>query len=320
MARGPQRCQRGNVARTQADTLYHRTVECWAEHVNAVGDDQWDRPTPCREWTVRDLVNHVCGEDRWTAPLLAGRTIAEVGDQLDGDLLGDQPVRSALGAASEAIRAVAAALPAGGTVQLSYGEERVDEYVHQLAADHLVHAWDLAVATGTDPRLDPALVSEVATWFADREDGYREAGAIGPRATAVGDAQARLLAGFGRDPGWGRNHAGLARFSAAFGRGDVDAIMALMTEDCEFEATGPAPDGTRHEGAEAVRRVWEELFGQTPGAAFTEEESFVCGDRGVLRWRFDWTDEGGAPGHVRGVDVLRLRDGLVAEKLSYVKG
>ena len=112
----------------------------------------------------------------------------------------------------------------------------------------------------------------------------------------------------------------LAAFSAAFGAGDVDAIMALMTEDVVFEATGPAPDGVRHEGAAAVRAVWEELFGQTREAAFTEEESFAAGDRGVLRWRFDWTGEDGSPGHVRGVDVLRFRDGLVAEKLSYVKG
>ena len=112
----------------------------------------------------------------------------------------------------------------------------------------------------------------------------------------------------------------LARFSAAFGSGDVDAIMALMTDDCVFESTGPAPDGVRHEGALAVRAVWEELFGETKDAQFTEEESFVAGDRGVLRWRFTWTEDDGSPGQVRGVDVIRFRDGKVAEKLSYVKG
>ena len=114
--------------------------------------------------------------------------------------------------------------------------------------------------------------------------------------------------------------AALTAFSAAFGSGDVDAIMALMTDDCVFEATGPAPDGTRVEGADAVRGVWVDLFGGTPGARFTEEESFVSDDRGVLRWRFDWTNDDGTPGHVRGVDVMRMRDGLICEKLSYVKG
>lgn len=112
----------------------------------------------------------------------------------------------------------------------------------------------------------------------------------------------------------------LTAFSAAFGSGDVDAIMALMTDDVVFESTGPAPDGVRHVGAEAVRAVWVELFGGTPDALFTEEESFAAGDRGVLRWRFSWSEPDGGSGHVRGVDVLRFRDGLVAEKFSYVKG
>jgi uncharacterized protein (TIGR03086 family) len=302
------------------NTLYHRTVEAWADRANAVPPEQWDDPTPCRDWTVRDLVNHVCREDRWTPPLVSGRTIDDVGASLDGDLLGHDPIQSALAAAADATLAVAASLPAGGTVHLSQGDERIEEYVHQLAADHLVHGWDLAAATGGDRRLDPNLVTEVATWFADRAELYRAAGAVGPRTASHGDPQGDLLADFGRDPGWGPNHAALMRFSAAFGRGDVEAIMALMTDDCVFEATGPAPDGVLYEGAAAVRGVWEELFTRTPDPAFTEEESFVCGDRGVLRWRFDWSDESGAPGHVRGVDVLRLRDGRVAEKLSYVKG
>lgn len=302
------------------NTLYHRSVECWAHRVNEVKDDQWDAPTPCRDWNVRELVNHVTGENLWTGPLMRGSTIEEVGDRFDGDLLGDSPIPTALTAAREAIGIVAEILPSQGTVHLSYGEEKMGEYVHQLAADHLIHAWDLAAATNGDTRLDPPLVHEVATWFADREDLYRQAGIVGPRCASYGDAQGELLAASGRDPGWGVNHAGLARFSAAFGSGDVDAIMALMTEDCAFEATGPAPDGTRFEGADAVRGVWVDLFGGTPGAKFNEEESFVSGDRGVLRWRFDWTSDDGSPGHVRGVDVVRLRDGLVCEKFSYVKG
>jgi ketosteroid isomerase-like protein len=116
------------------------------------------------------------------------------------------------------------------------------------------------------------------------------------------------------------NQRTLADFSSAFGRGDVDAIMLLMADDCVFEATGPAPDGVRVEGADAVRAVWDDLFGTTEDAVFAEEESFVAGDRAVLRWVFTWTNPDGSAGHVRGVDVLRLRAGKVVEKLSYVKG
>jgi uncharacterized protein (TIGR03086 family) len=301
-------------------TLHHRTVECWADRVNAVGADHWGAQTPCAEWDVRDLVQHVVGEDLWTSALLEGATIEEVGSRFDGDLLGDDPVGAALDAAKRAVSAVAERLPRGGTVHLSYGEEDVEEYVWQLAADHLVHSWDLAAATDGDRRLDPHLVAEVAGWFADREATYRAAGAVGPRAAPGGDPQTELLAAFGRKAAWGPADSCLARFAAAFGARDVDAIMALMTDDCVFEATSPAPDGTRVEGAAGVRATWEELFGSTTDGQFTTEESFVCDDRGVLRWRFSWREPDGSEGHVRGIDALRFRDGKVCEKLSYVKG
>ncbi len=95
------------------NTLYHRTVEAWADRVNAVDPGQWDDPTPCRDWTVRDLVNHVVGEDAWTVPLVEGKTIADVGSTLDGDLLGDDPVRAALDAAMAATTVTAEKLPGG---------------------------------------------------------------------------------------------------------------------------------------------------------------------------------------------------------------
>lgn len=301
------------------NTLYHRTVEAWADRVNAVPPDRWADRTPCPDWDVRALVNHVAGEDEWTGPLVGGATLEEVGDRFSGDLLGEDPIGHALAAAGRATRAVAEALPTGRTVHLSYGEESMDEYVHQLAADHLVHSWDLAVATGSDSRLDPHLVAEVATWFAAREESYRRAGAIGPAEALSGEPQHDLLARFGRDPHWGPVHAALARFNAAFGAGDLGSVMELVTDDCVFETTGPAPDGIRHVGKDAVRAVWAEVFA-TPGMGLTAEETVVAGDRATVRWRYDWRPPDGAAGHVRGVDVIRFRDGKVCEKLSYVKG
>lgn len=108
--------------------------------------------------------------------------------------------------------------------------------------------------------------------------------------------------------------AAVARFDAAFDRQDIDAVMAAMTEDCVFESTAP-PDGVRHEGQAALRAVWTAFFAASPGAVFETEEQISCGDRVVARWRYIWDG-----GHVRGVDVFRVRDGLIAEKLSYVKG
>jgi uncharacterized protein (TIGR03086 family) len=186
----------------ELNDLYRRTVETWTTRVDAIPPGAWDAPTPCSEWDVRALVNHVAGEDAWTVPLMHGSTIAEVGDSLDGDLLGDQPVEAARRSPYDALAVVAEKLPSGGTVHLSYGEEDSAEYVRQLAADHLVHAWDLAAATGGDRELDEDLVLEVATWFAEREDLYRAGGAIGPRVDLSGDAQTELLAGCGRDARW----------------------------------------------------------------------------------------------------------------------
>lgn len=110
------------------------------------------------------------------------------------------------------------------------------------------------------------------------------------------------------------------RFNAAFNRHDVDAIMALMTDDCVFENTNPPPDGRRFEGQAAVRGAWADLFGASPDAHFETEELVVDDDRCTARWIYRWSAADGTPGHVRGVDVFRVRDGKVAEKLAYVKG
>ena len=185
------------------NTLYPRTVEFFTDRVNAVNAAQWGDPTPCSEWTVRDLVNHVTYESLWTIPLLEGATVEEVGDRFEGDLLGEDPIGSALAAANAATSSMAAKLPQGGTVQLSFGETPTEEYAMQLAADHLVHGWDLAAAIGGDTRMDADVVQVIADWFDDREEMYRGGGAISDRRPLTGDAQHDLVARFGRDPDWG---------------------------------------------------------------------------------------------------------------------
>lgn len=116
-----------------------------------------------------------------------------------------------------------------------------------------------------------------------------------------------------------QTRAVVERFNEAFNRHDVDGIMQCMTADCVFENTRPAPDGTQIVGQDAVRRFWEEFFARSPQARFDTEDLFAAGDRCVVRWVYHWMRDGKA-GHVRGVDVFRVRDGKVAEKFSYVKG
>ena len=187
----------------ELDVLYRRSVEGWVTVVGGAPED-WSGPTPCSDWTVHQLVNHVVGEDRWTRPLVEGQTIADVGDTLDGDLLGDEPKATARVAAEDAMAAVAERLPAGEKVHLSYGDEDLGEYLRQLVADHLIHGWDLAAATGQDRTLDPEVVAEVAAWYREREPMYRSAGIVAerPTSTSSGNPQADLLIAFGRDPDW----------------------------------------------------------------------------------------------------------------------
>jgi uncharacterized protein (TIGR03086 family) len=296
--------------------VYERSVALFDAVLRQIRPGEWALPTPCADWSVRDLVNHVVGEDRWAPPLLGGAAIADVGTALDGDLLGDDPLAAWTGASAAALMA-ARTTDGASLVALSFGPTPASEYLRQIGADHLIHAWDLATAIGADFRVDGDLVDAVAGWFGDHESAYRAAGVIGPRPTpalpADADPLERLLSMFGRgtapDP-----LASVARFAAAFDTRDVAAIMACMTEDCVFESTAP-PDGERFEGQAAVRGAWERLFDGAPSARFTTEESIARGDRVVVRWRYDW-----AGGHVRGVDLYRVRDGLIAEKLSYVKG
>ena len=121
------------------------------------------------------------------------------------------------------------------------------------------------------------------------------------------------------DSGTQATLAAIERFNEAFGRGDVDAVMRAMTEDCVFENTGPSPDGARYVGQQAVREFWSQWFERNPGARFEAEAIVALGDHCAVRWIYSKVRDG-KPWHLRGVDVFRVSHDLVAEKLSYVKG
>jgi ketosteroid isomerase-like protein len=104
------------------------------------------------------------------------------------------------------------------------------------------------------------------------------------------------------------------RFGEAWASHDLSATLELVTDDVVFESTSPAPDGCRFEGRGEVGDAWRPIF-EDQDAVFVVEEMFDAGSRVVQRWRYSWAD-----GHIRGVDLFIVRGGLVAEKLSYVKG
>ncbi len=106
----------------------------------------------------------------------------------------------------------------------------------------------------------------------------------------------------------------IERFHEAFNGHDLDAVGRAITDDCVFEDTTP-PDGIRQSGRDAVLAAFGRFFAESPQAHFEIEDLVIAEDRAVVRWRYAWAD-----GHVRGVDLMRVRDGRIAESLAYVKG
>lgn len=177
-------------------------LDLFTERVHAIRPDQWDDPTPCTEWTVRDLVNHLAVEQMWVPPLVRdGGTTAEQGEAFEGDLLGEDPVATWDEAAAAAREAFAAPGALERTVDLSFGETPATHYCTQMTADATVHAWDLSRAIGADERLPKALVDfsvrEVAPYAAELEKSGLFAAAVEPPPDA--DAQTKLLALLGRE-------------------------------------------------------------------------------------------------------------------------
>src|SRR5262249_38748417 len=107
----------------------------------------------------------------------------------------------------------------------------------------------------------------------------------------------------------------IERFHEALNRRDLDALGELITDDVVFEATSPAPDGTRHVGRQAMLEACRAFFAGSPTTHFEMGEMVCAGDRLLVGWAYSR-----AEGPVRGVDVLRVRAGRVAESLAYVKG
>jgi ketosteroid isomerase-like protein len=246
---------------------------------------------PGEDYALGGLIEHVAGVIRhYTSVLLAIRGAA-AGELRVPDSTAQQDL--------EAIAAGLSASERGDALRrLSAAHVALVSVVRQLRAEEFTRA--TGVVYGSAEAAYPTSAADIVGWV---DQHYREhAEQIGALLEHWNSETTRTL-------------EVVQHFGDLFNTGDVTAIMALMSEDCVFEDTEPAPDGTRYVGAAAVGGAWHALFDGSQGARFTTEEVFACGDRAVVRWRYDW-----AAGHVRGVDVLRVRDGLVTEKLAYVKG
>jgi len=180
---------------------YIRSLDSTINFVSNVADDAWGNDTPCSDWDVKAVVNHIVYENVWMVALFNGRTIAEVGDEFEGDLVGDDPAGVYVRTANEVKAILAEPDAMSRTCQISSGPVTGAEYSSQLFLDTLIHGWDIAVGAKLDATLDAYLVEQcmpLGQAIADN-DGYRAAFKAPTEGATSANPQTQLLALLGRD-------------------------------------------------------------------------------------------------------------------------
>ena len=164
-----------------------------------VASDDWARPTPCDEWNVRDLVDHVVGGNLRYVMILAGEPADAVGRTGAHDWLGSDP----LGSFDDALARITESLAVPGilaaTVRHPKAGEVTGAQLRVLRVNELtVHSWDLARAIATDDRLD----ERVVTWLLEQLEPLRPTLGLAPPGHAddrrAAGPQASLLRLLGR--------------------------------------------------------------------------------------------------------------------------
>jgi uncharacterized protein (TIGR03086 family) len=130
---------------------HQRAQDAFAAVLANVKADQMDLPSPCTEWTVKGVVDHVIGGNQWVQQL-GGKEPLTLPDDM----------ASAHSASAQAAQAVFAA-PDGltRTFELPFGAIPGTIFVALRTGDALTHAWDLARATGQSTDLDAEVSAHI---------------------------------------------------------------------------------------------------------------------------------------------------------------
>ena len=180
--------------------VHAKALDRTERYVAGIRDDQWADVSVDDEWTVRELVNHVVTGNYWAAELGSGLTIEDVGDRLDGDVLGTDPLR----AYDDSAIVAAAVFRAPGAMEkpcaVSYGPVPGSVYCGHRLIDVLIHGWDVATSTGQETTLDPDLVEACWEVLEPQLAMLQGSGAFGTEVEVPADAgrQTKLLAVLGR--------------------------------------------------------------------------------------------------------------------------
>jgi uncharacterized protein (TIGR03086 family) len=156
-------------------------------------------PTPCSEWDLRELLNHMVYEVLWVPELLMGKTIAEVGTKHDGDVLHSDPQSAWQHAADAALVAVKRA-DLDAVVHLSYGDTPARDYIVEIANDVLIHGWDIGRSLHCSVVFDETVAKTLYEVMSPRQAELAATGDFGTRIEVPDDAttQVKLLGLLGR--------------------------------------------------------------------------------------------------------------------------
>jgi uncharacterized protein (TIGR03086 family) len=180
--------------------LHARALDHTGQVVAGIKPGQWQTDTPCDGWDVHALLNHLVAGNLWAAELGAGVTIEDVGNRLDGDVLGADPAASYATSAAAAATTFRRPGALDAPCAVSYGPVPGSVYAGHRFLDVLVHGWDLAVATGQGADLDPGLMQACREVIEPQVAAFRAAGVFGDELPVPPDAtdQQRFLAMLGR--------------------------------------------------------------------------------------------------------------------------
>jgi uncharacterized protein (TIGR03086 family) len=173
-----------------------------ARVLRGVGRNQLGAPTPCGDWDVRTLGNHLL--QVVTALALAGRGAAVPDELWKRDLTGDGWVVRFDDEARQAADAWADPAAQHRTVTMGTADMPAAFVATMLTADLTIHGWDLARATGQDFHCAESVAESAYRFVADTAEQGRGMGLYGAPVRISGDAPAldRALGLSGRDPQW----------------------------------------------------------------------------------------------------------------------
>lgn len=182
-----------------AKTLFKEAVTQAGQCLPHITSTDLSNATPCSEWDLKALLNHMVYELLWVPDVVSGKTLAEIGNVYDGDVLGDDFHAAWEKAVRTAFNAVDGA-NLTATAHLSYGDVTNEYYITEAAIDVLIHGWDVAQSIRCNMIMKPELAEAAYQATSPKKEGLKASGLFADpiKVADTATAQTKLLALVGR--------------------------------------------------------------------------------------------------------------------------